>query len=324
MIFALLRRACYAGVMVSCALAGGAFAGEFPDRPIRLVVPYSPGGGTDVVARGLAEGMSQKLGQPVVVENRPGANGIIGTRQVATAPADGYTYVLVVNSHLINPLIQKEMPYDTFKDFDGVTMVARSPLAFLVGSDMGIDSLDAFLAKAREPGARFSIGSSENMTRLVGDMLNYYEKLGMVSVMYPGGAPLMTSVAGGQTTIGTTSILTATPLKQAGKLRPLAITGTKRIDVWPDVPTMHELGKPQYDDVYTAFSLYAPAGTPRGILDKVQQTVREVVYGKKMHNALAAQAAEPVANSVEDFQAQVKRDFAFWKSLAEAVNLKPL
>ncbi len=306
------------------AALASASAADYPSQAIRIVVPYSAGGGTDTVARHLSNRLSTYFKESVIVENRPGANGIIGTRAVATAAPDGYTYVLVVNSHLINPLVQKEIPYDTFKDFVGVTMVARSPLAFLIGSEVPAKNLKEFIALAKQSDSKFAYGSSENMTRLVGNMLDYYGKLNMISVSYKGGAPLMADVAGGVTTLGTTSILSANPYVQSGKIRPLAITGTKRTSAWPDVPTMNELGMKEFDDVYTSYSLYAPAGTPKSVLDTMQKAVHAVVYDPEMTEILKKQAAEPVADSVGDFNQQVKRDYQFWKSLADAIHLKPL
>ena len=320
------RRKLLCGLIGALALTGAvaAHAETYPNKSIRLIVPYSAGGGTDTVARHLSDRLTKHFKQSVIVENQPGANGIIGTRTVATSKPDGYTYVLVVNSHLINPLVQKDIPYDTFKDFVGVTMVARSPLAFLVNSGLPAQNMKDFITLARKPESKFAYGSSENMTRLVGNMLDHYNKLGMVSVSYKGGAPLMADVAGGVTTIGTTSILSANPYVQAGKIRPLAITGTERTSSWPDVPTLHELGMKEFDQVYTSYSLYAPAGTPKDVLDTMQQAVHAVVFEPEMKEILAAQAAEPVADSVDHFNEQVKKDFEFWKSLAEAIDLKPI
>lgn len=220
-----------AAVALGLCVAGANAAGSFPDRPIRIIVPYSAGGGTDTIARHLSDRLTKHFGQPVIVENRPGANGIIGTRAAAVADPDGYTYVLVVNSHLINPLVQKDIPYDTFKDFVGVTMVARSPLA---------------------------------------------------------------------------------------------VTGKERTPAWPDVPTMGEMGMKEFDEVYTSYSLYAPSATPKPVLEKMQQAVHTVVMDPEVKQILAAQAAVPVADSVDDFNKQVKKDFEFWKSLAEAIDLKPV
>lgn len=320
------RRKILCGLIGALAMTGAvaAHAEAYPNKSIRLIVPYSAGGGTDTVARHLSDRLTKHFKQSVIVENQPGANGIIGTRTVATAKPDGYTYVLVVNSHLINPLVQKDIPYDTFKDFVGVTMVARSPLAFLVQSALPAQNMKDFITLARNPESKFAYGSSENMTRLVGNMLDHYNQLGMVSVSYKGGAPLMADVAGGVTTIGTTSILSANPYVQAGKIRPLAITGTERTSSWPGVPTLHELGMKEFDQVYTSYSLYAPAGTPKDVLDTMQQAVHAVVFEPEMKEILAAQAAEPVADSVDHFNEQVKKDFEFWKSLAEAIDLKPI
>lgn len=299
-------------------------AAGFPDQPIHIVVPYSAGGGTDTIARHLSKELSSYFKQSVIVENRPGANGVIGTRTVAVAKPDGYTYVLVVNTHVINPLVQKDLPYDTFKDFTGVTMVARSPMAFMVSTEVPAKNMTEFVALAKNGENEFAYGSSENMTRLVGNMLDYHNQLNMVSVSYSGGAPLMTDVAAGVTTLGTTSILSANSLVKSGRLRALGVTGTTRTNAWPDVPTVNEQGFKEFDEVYTSYSLYAPAGTPKDRLEIMQKAVHEVVFKPEMKEILEQQAAEPVANSVDDFNEHVKEDYAFWKKLVEAIDLKPL
>lgn len=324
MIGALLKKLFCVASLATLTLPMAAQSAQFPEKPVRIIVPYSAGGGTDTIARHLSDRLSKRLGQSIIVENRPGANGVIGTRMVASSPADGYTYVLVVASHLINPLVQKDIPYDTMKDFVGVTMVARSPLAFMVSSDLPAKDMKEFVALAKKKESQFAYGSSENMTRLVGNMVDHYNKLGMVSVAYKGGAPLMADVAAGVTTMGTTSILTANPLVQAGKLHALAITGTERTGAWPNVPTMKELGMNEFDDVYTTYSLYAPTGTPIDILNKMQQEIRAVVFDPEMKEILAKQAAEPVADSVKDFNDATRRNYEFWKALADAINLKPI
>lgn len=287
-------------------------------------MPYSAGGGTDTIARHLSQGLSTYFKENVIVENRPGANGVIGTRAVATAEPDGYTYVLVVDSHLINPLVQKEMPNDTFRDFVGVTMVARAPVAFLIGSSVPARDLNEFVTLAKKPESKFAHGSPENSMRLVGGMLNHYAKLEMVSVSYKGGAPLMADVAAGVTTLGTTSIMSANSYVQSGKIRALAITGTNRSSAWPDVPTMGEMGMKEFDDVYSTYGLYAPAATPKPILEAMQKAVHAVVFEPDMTEKLRSQAAEPVANPVDEFNEQVKHTYERWKSLAEAIDLKPV
>lgn len=295
----------------------------FPDKQIRIIVPYSAGGGTDIIARHLAQRLQPRLGQTVIVENRPGADGVIGTDAAAKATPDGSTFVLVVASHLINPLVIAKLPYDTFKDMVGVTMVAESPLVFVSHVDVPAKNAKELAELIRKTPAKYSYGSSENMTRLVGAMFVQGQKLDAVHIPYKGGGPLMTDVAGGVTTLGVTSVLSAKQLMTAGKLKALGITGSKRSTVLPDVPTMVELGYPNFADVRTTYSLFAPAATPREALDRMQKEITAVIHTPEMVEILGAQAASPVGNSVADFNEQVKRESLFWAGLAKAINLKP-
>lgn len=313
----------FAAAFAALAIAPSSFAqtNDFPSKPIRIIVPYAGGGGTDIIARRLGQGLTPLLKQPVIIENKPGANGIIGTDIVAKSEPDGHTYVLVVATHLLNPLLNKTMPYDTFKDLAGVTMVAESPAVFVVSSESPYKNIADFIkAMKAKPGVN-SIGSSENMTKLVGALFVAEEKLDMVSVMYKGGAPLMTDVASGVVTIGVTSIMTAKNLMDNGRLRPLAVTGAERSPTLPNVPTMTEAGVKNVQ-ISLTYSLYAPAKTPKDRLIAMQQAVHQVATSPTMRNALAEQAATPVANSVDDFQKQVLKDAEFWQGLAKQVGLK--
>ena len=308
----------------ACCLASGATLAVFPDKPVHIVVPYSPGGGTDTIARHLAERLRPRLGQIVLVENKVGANGIIGTDYVAKSPPDGHTYVLVVNSHLINPLVTKNMPYDTFKDLTGVTMVAKSPVVFVTRADLPASSPKELADLVRKDTAgKYSYGSSETMTRLIGAMYVKSQQLDMVHVPYKGGAPLMTDVAAGVTTLGVTSVLTAKQLIVGGRLRAVGITGAKRSPILPTVMTMAEAGLKDFDEVYATYSLFAPAATPRAALERMQKEIAAVLESPDMREILALQAATGVANSVADFNQQIKRDYEFQVRLAREVNLQP-
>ena len=307
---------------LAAALPQAALA-AFPDKQIRIIVPYSAGGGTDIIARHLAQRLQPRLGQTVIVENRPGADGVIGTDTAAKATPDGSTFVLVVASHLINPLVIAKLPYDTFKDMVGVTMVAESPLVFVTHVDVPAKNAKELAELIRKTPAKYSYGSSENMTRLVGAMFVQGQKLDAVHIPYKGGGPLMTDVAGGVTTLGVTSVLSAKQLMTAGKLKALGITGSKRSTVLPEVPTMVELGYPNFADVRTTYSLFAPAATPRDALERMQKEIAAVIHTPEMVEIFAAQAASPVGNSVTDFNEQVKRESQFWAGLAKAINLKP-
>ena len=301
------------------SLAGASVA-HFP-KQLKIVVPYSAGGGTDIIARHLADKLRGVTGSTVLVDNKPGANGVIGTEIVAKSAPDGGTVVLVVNTHLLNPLLMPKLPYDTFKDFTGVTQVAVSPLVVVssVKND-GANPRD-FAARLKAGKVNVSYGSSENMTRLVGSMFVKAMGLDAVHVPYKGGGPLMTDVAAGITTIGVTSVLTAKQLIDAGRLKALAITGTERSRILPDTPTMREAGFDTFDKITTSYSLYAPSATPMPLLQALQGAITEVVQGPEMGQILASQAASPVGNTVADFNRQVKTDFEFWKKLALENNL---
>lgn len=301
--------------------ARAAVPAHFP-KQLKIIVPYSAGGGTDIIARHLADKVRLATGLTVLVDNRPGANGVIGTEIAAKSTPDGSTVVLVVNTHLLNPLLMSKLPYDTFKDFLGVTQVAVSPLVVVTSvKNEGTNAKD-FAAKARAAKLKYSYGSSENMTRLVGSMFVKAMDLDAVHIPYKGGGPLMTDVAAGTTTVGVTSVLSAKQLIDGGRLKALAITGTERSKILPGTPTMKEMGFDTFDKITTSYSLYAPSATPVDILTALQTMVTEVVQGPEMVQILAAQAASPVGNLVADFNRQIKTDFEFWKKLAIENNLE--
>lgn len=291
-------------------------------RSLKIIVPYSSGGGTDIIARHLAERLRQHTGISTIVDNKPGANGVIGTDLVAKSVPDGSTLVLVVNSHLLNPVVMTKLPFDTFKDLKGVTQVAVSPLVLVTGvKNEGLNARD-FVAAVRRSKANVSYGSSENMTRLVGSMFVKSTQLDAVHIPYKGGGPLMTDVAAGITMLGVTSVLSAKQLIDSGRIKALAITGTERSRILPDTPTFREMGLEGFDKVTTSYSLYGPAAIPMETLQALQGAVADVLAMPDMRAILAAQAAVPVGNPVPDFQRQVTSDFEFWKKLALESNLE--
>jgi tripartite-type tricarboxylate transporter receptor subunit TctC len=306
-----------AGLMPGLALAA------FPDKQIRLIVPYSAGGGTDAIARQLAQRLSPLLGQTIVVDNRVGADGVIGTDICAKSPPDGSTLVLVVASHFINPLAVAKLPFDTYKDLVGVTMVAAGPLAFVVGPDVPVSNMKELQALIAKTPGKFSYGSSESMTRLVGAMFIESQKLDAVSIPYKGSAPLINDVAAGMTTVAVSSVISAKALIVAGRLKALAVTGPTRSAMLPDVPTMHEQGFPSFDQVRTSYSMFAAAGTPPAILERIQKEISVVLHMPDMQKFLADQSAYPVGNTVTEFNEQVKKESEFWTSLAKATGLQP-
>ncbi len=312
-------------VAIGIALSSGATAqaqtADWPSKSVRIIVPYSPGGGTDIISRRLAQGLGPVLKQNVIVENKPGANGIIGTDLVAKSEPDGHTYVVVVSTHLINPIVTKNMPYDTFKDLIGVTVVADSPLIFVTSSQFPAKTMAEFTQAMRAKTGTYSYGSSENMTKLVGAMYANSEKLDMVSVSYKGGAPLMTDVVSGVTTVGITSILTARNFMDSGRLTPLAVTSAQRSAAVPNVPTMQEAGVKDFE-ITQSYAMYAPSKTPKAILNAMQKAVHQVAMSPDMKAALADQAAWPVAQPVDEFNERIKKEAAFLQDLAKKINLQ--
>jgi len=311
----------FAGALSAIPSVVQAQAENWPNKTIRIIVPYSAGGGTDIIARRLALGLGPLLKQNVIVENKPGANGIIGTDIVAKSEPDGHTFVIVVSTHLINPIVTKNMPYDTFKDLAGVTVVADSPLIFVTSSQFPAKTMVEFTKAMREKPKTYSYGSSENMTKLVGAMYANAQNLDMVSVSYKGGAPLMTDVVSGVTTVGVTSILTARNLMNAGRLTPLAVTSAKRSAAVPDVPTMQESGLKDFD-ITMSYAMYAQGKTPMALLQAMQKAVNQVAHSPDMKAALADQAAWPVAQPVSEFHERIKRESAFLQDLAKRINLQ--
>jgi tripartite-type tricarboxylate transporter receptor subunit TctC len=220
--------------------------------------------------------------------------------------------------------VTKSMPYDTFKDLVGVTMVARAPLVFVTRADFPASSPMELAEVIRKSAAgKYSYGSSESVTRLLGAMFAKAQHLDMVHVPYKGGAPMMTDVAAGVTTVGITSVLTAKQLIDGGRLRAIALTGSQPSPILPGVMTMTAGGLKDFEDVYTSYSLYAPSATPHAALERMQQEVAAVANSPEMRAVLFQQGATPVANSVTEFNKQVERDAKFWAKLAHDVDLQP-
>ncbi|RZL93520.1 MAG: tripartite tricarboxylate transporter substrate binding protein [Variovorax sp.] len=313
---------------VGLAIAAGSLLpitalAEFPDKPIRIVVPYAPGGGSDTLARQLAERLRPRLGQPILIDNKVGANGIIGTDFVAKSPADGYTYVWVVGSHYINPLVTPKMPYHALNDFTGVTTVAVSPSVLVLKSDFPPSSVPELVALMRQrDGRTWSYGSSESSSRLSGAKLMKSQDIEAVHIAYKGGAEVVAAIASGTVTTGFVSVATARQLIVGGRLKALAVTGDKRAPSLPDVQTFAESGIKGFDQATTTFMLLAPRNTPPVVLDRMQKEVAGVLHEPEMQAVLATVDAIGVGNSLADFSKQMVRDFDYWTRAGQDAGLK--
>ena len=246
----------------------------FPEKPIRMIVPFPAGGNADIVARSIGNELSKNLGVPVVIENRGGAGGVIGSEIVAKAPADGYTIVMVSASHVINPSMQKSLPYDTIKDFAGISLVAEVPTVLVVHPSVPAKSLKELIAYAKANPGKINFATAGNGTvgHLSAELLKSMAQIKMEHVAYKGNGPAMTDVLGGHVQMIFGSMPSALPHIKSGALRALVVTAPKRSAAAPDIPSTAAAGMPGFD-VATGFGLFAPSKTPRPIINKLNAEV---------------------------------------------------
>jgi len=304
--------------------AGSALAQTYPAKPIRIIVPQSAGGSTDLVARPLAKVLGETMGTSFVVENRPGAGSIIGSDAVAKAPPDGYTLLMVAASFSINPSIYQKLPFDAVADFSPVTQVSAFPNILVVQSSSPIKTVQEFLTTVRAQPGKFNYGSSGigTGTHLSMEMMKYMAKLDMVHVPYKGGAPAVNALLGGQVQMNLATISTALPHVKSGALRALAVSTGQRWPSTPDLPTLAEAGLKGYD--YASWvGMFAPAKTPAAIVNRLWNESAKAARSAEIKTVLAQEAAEPIGNSPEQFASIVEREIATWKKVVEAAGIKP-
>ncbi len=313
-----------AGVMILPARAGAqAGDGAWPQRPLKLVVPYPPGGTTDLLARIVAPRLAERLKQPVLVENRAGAGGTIGAHAVARAPADGYTLLMAtIATHTLNPVLTK-LPYDPLKDFEPITDVADSPNVLLANPATPYVTLGDLLADARaRPGAiAFGSTSPGGSPHMSGELLKAMAKVDLIHVPYKGGAPMLTDLIGGQIPIGFDNLPSAMAHIRSGKLRALAVTSSRRSVMAPDVPTIAEAGVAGYQ-VDAWFGLLAPAGTPAAIVSTVQREVADLMKEPDTARQMRELGAEAVGNTPGQFARMLASELERWSKVVAASGLK--
>ncbi|HEY8070268.1 MAG TPA: tripartite tricarboxylate transporter substrate binding protein [Burkholderiales bacterium] len=301
-----------------CAILPGPALGQgYPSHPIRLIVPFSPGAGTDAIARILAQKLSESLGQPIVVDNRPGAGGTIGTEIVAKAAGDGYTLLFSPAAHAINPSIYPKLGYDTEKDLVTIAIAASLPVVLAVEASVPAKSVGELVALAKAEPGRLTMASAGNGTvfHLTGEMFKTAAGIDIVHVPFKGGAPAMAALVGGQVTMAFETSLTIAPHVKSGKLRALAVASENRIGIFPEVPTLAQAG---YPGILSEnwYGLYAPAGTPRDILARVYATLAKALTDADTRQKLAAQGAETRHLTPEQSAAFVHAEIAKWAKVA--------
>jgi tripartite-type tricarboxylate transporter receptor subunit TctC len=306
------RRALLAASGAIAALP--AAAQNFPDRPVRIVVPYPPGGTTDILARLIAQKMQERLRQSFVVENRAGATGVIGAEHVARSAPDGYTILMGVNGPLtIGPAFRRDMPYDTLRSFAPITLVASVPKLIVVYPGLPVRTLGELIeyAKARPGQLSFASSGSGSTGHLAAEMFKIRAGVDILHVPYRGGSQATADVVSGRVQIQFEVLTQLLPQVQSGQLRALAVTSGRRLPNLPDIPTVAELGFPGFES-RTWFGLLAPAGTPPAIVRLLRDNVVEVLGSPEVKTMLEQQAADPVGDTPEQFAAFLREDMERW------------
>jgi tripartite-type tricarboxylate transporter receptor subunit TctC len=297
-------------------------AAQFPSKPVRIIVPYTPGGGTDIISRALAAKMQETWGQQVLVENRPGANGIIGTEVMVKSPPDGHVVAMVVGAHVVNAVLQKSMPFDPIADTTAVSLVATSPWVIGIWPGVPAQNLKEFIAYAKANPGKLRFGSSESSSRLAGEQFKQVAGVDMVHIAYKGGGQIVQDMLGGHVEVGFTSVLTFLSHHKSGKLRILAVGGKSRAGAMPDVPTAAEAGLPGYE-TYVWYGMYAPKGTPRDVTSKIQQEIARLVKLPEFAERFANLGADAVASTPDEFAAFTRAERDKFAQLIKAANIQP-
>lgn len=294
----------------------------FPSRSVTLVVPFAPGGGSDIVARTLQPKLSERLGQSVLVDNKPGASGVIATNAVAKSAPDGYTLFLSWDTHAINPVVMKDLPYDTFKDFVPVTLLARLPLVMGAWGGLPVGNLAEFIALAkRQPGklnyASVGPGSSN---RLHSENLHRIAQIELSHIPYKGGGPSIQAMLTGEVAYSFLSYASMRGQIQAGKLKALAVTGDKRIADIPNVPTMIESGFPGFE-AYGWIGIFAPAATPEATVSRLQRDFVAALADAEVGKRLAAAGVESIGSTPQELDLWVRKDYEKWVKFVKETKL---
>ena len=306
------------------ALSCPADAQDYPTKPIKFVVPYPPGGGTDVVARIVNEPLATALGQPIIIDNRGGAAGNLGTDIVAKSPADGYTILFTLSSHTINPKLYEKLPFDVERDFVPVSLVALIPQILVVNPSVPITSVKELIAYAKaNPGklnyASVGIGSPAHVA---GELFKLKAGIDMVHVPYKGGGPAVTDTIGGQVQLAFVSMPAALQHVRSGRLRAIAVTSAKRSASAPDIPTIAEGGVPDYA-VESWYGALAPAKTPPAIVARLNAAFAKTLDNPQVKEKLFAQGAEAVPSSPAEFDRMMKDELAKWEVVIKSAGIKP-
>jgi len=319
---AAMARILLAGVLM--ALAGAVTAQQaYPSKPIRFITPYPPGGSTTTVMRVVGEKLTERWGQPVIVDNRPGGNTIIGTDALAKSAPDGYTIMLTTSAHTINPNLFHNLPYDPIKDFAPVATVYSSEFLFAMNPSVPANNLKEFIALAKSKPGQINYASTGagSPNQLAAELLDMMVGIKMQHIPYKGSGQAIADLLGGQVQLYLTPPLPAVPFVKSGKLKAIAVSGASRLPALPQVPTFTEAGLPGFD-INIWYGILAPAGTPKDIVDKMSAEVGKILALPEVKEKLVALGVDPLIATPDQFAALLKSDMAMYAKIIKAANIK--
>ena len=305
------------------SIVGLAHAQSWPTKQIKFIVPYPPGGGTDVIARIVQEPLSKELGQQVIIDNRGGAGGSIGSALAAQSPSDGYTVLFTLSSHTINPSFYPKLPFDTEKDFSPVVTIASLPQILVANPNFPAKNVKELIemAKAKRGSSSYASVGNGSPGHLAGAMMATDAGVDMVHIPYRGGGPAITDVIAGQVPLLWVSIPAAAQFVKSGKVKALAVSTLKRSAVFPDVPTMSESGFKDFE-VDSWYAMFVPANTPKPIIERLNKAALKVLAQPEVKEKLLSQGAEAVGDTPNQLAEVVKKEIAKWKQVVKAANIK--
>ena len=299
-----------------------AYAQQYPAKPVRIIVPFAPGGGSDFIARFMAERLTASLGSQVIVENKPGAGGVIGIEQGVKAPADGYTLVLIASSYTVNPSVYK-LSFDPVADITPVVQLSQGPLLVVVHPSVAVKSAKDLiaLAKAKPGELNFASPGQGSVIHMATEYFDSMAKIKMNHVPYKGTGPALTDTIAGQTQVLFSSTATALAHVKSGRLKAIGVTTAKRIPALPDVPTVAESGLPGYE-VVLWHGLIGPKGLPKAVVDRINGDVNKSLHQKETADKLESDGVAPAGGTPEQFAAQIKKEIGVWKKVAADAGVK--
>lgn len=321
---ALATSAVLLALAAALAPAPAAAQNGYPAKPITLVIPFPPGGSADILGRIVGKRLSERLGQPVIMDNRPGAGTVLGAGLVAKAPADGYTLLVSSGSTFtVNPAIRPNLPYDPVRSFEPIAIVARIPLILIANKDVPVNGVKDFVAAAKSGANRYAYASfgSGTTSHFTAEIVLQAVGAKLTHVPYKGSAPAMTDLIGGQVPFSFDTVTAALPHLKTGKIKAVAVTTAKRAAQLPDVPTFAEAGYPEVN-ADTWIMLAAPKGTPAPVLAKLEKTLAELSATPELRAALLAQGAEPSFSNAAAAAAQIERELPLMRAVARRANIQ--